>query len=830
MPDPSEGRTPLRLGAAVGLVAAAMLLLEIMLTRLFSVLFFYHYSFFAVSLIMSGLAIGGVLAARWDVRSMPEERFRGRLGALAAAFALAILAALAILTATTFQGMNWVPSMGSVLLLALAFLPGMVAGGAFLAAAFAREPSHVGALYAFDLVLAAAACLGAIAITRAVQGPAMVCAPALLAAAAGLTLAARSGFPRAASALLALAAVAGIAANAATGGRFPRLRTGDDPLYEKWNEHSRVIVRDHDARLKEGRRARMIVIDNTAVTFTPKVRGRGPGEPVPAEPWWDAPIPYVAYRIGRPLDRVAIIGVGGGRDLLAPLANGARRIDGFELNGILVDLQKTVFSDYDPVASWQEVNLVHGEGRVGIRHSGGDYDVIQASMIDTWAATASGGLVLSENGLYTVEAWETFLGALSDTGVLTMTRWFLEELPTETLRLLVLATTALEKAGVRDVRPHVILVAQDRSDERLDDLTSSVHRSTILVSKAAFTPEEVARVRRLCDESGFVIVAAPGEERPAPLIDRILTAGERDRVVAESPFDISAPTDLRPYFFLQVRPSSFLKLLGAEFSFLTEMTFNAVRILVLLVLVALGLTILVLFLAARGRSAAPATPEAAGVYRRMIPYFVGTGVGYILVQLGFLQRLILVLGHPITAFSVVLFAMLLGTGLGSALSARLFPDARVGRAFLAILAVLAVLAAGARSFSLIENVASTAGRGAIAGTIVGLAGLVLGFAFPIGVRIVAPTGERAVQTMWALNGAATIAGSALAALLGLTLGSQALFVAGGACYVVVALAGRAGARLAFGPAPAARSGPAGAAVTASTASAPAGSRPRRTRR
>jgi hypothetical protein len=178
---------PVRLAGAVALLTAGMLLLELIATRLFSALFFYHYTFFAISLVMSGLTFGGLLAARWHVAALSEGEFGRRLAGLATLFSLGTLAALLYVLGHPPVDYG-APGLGTVLLLALAFLPGLTAAGAFLAAAFARDPGWIGRLYAADLAAAAAACAGAILLLRVVQGPAALLLTVLLAALAALVL------------------------------------------------------------------------------------------------------------------------------------------------------------------------------------------------------------------------------------------------------------------------------------------------------------------------------------------------------------------------------------------------------------------------------------------------------------------------------------------------------------------------------------------------------------------------------------------------------------------------------------------------------------------
>jgi hypothetical protein len=775
------------LAVAVACVASAMLLFELVVTRIFSVLFFYHFSFFAISLVMSGLVLGGIWAARWDVPGEAPAAFSARLARLAWVFSAAMLLSTAVIRFLPDLPANRAPSLPLVTLYALVFLPGLVAAGAFLAAAFARAGSWIGGLYACDLVAAAAACVAAIAVMRTLPGPAAFLAPALLAAFAGVAMGA--GRDRIVSVALIVVCVLLGAGTLSTDGRILRMKTGDSPpLFERWNEHSRILV------FPAPPTGSRIVIDRNAATMLRHAPADG-GRLRP-QPWWGDGTQYTAYALGRPVRDVAVIGVGGGSDLFAPLARGASRVDGYELNGILVDLLERDFRDFNAVATRPEVSLVHSEARVGITHSGRQYDVIQASLIDTWAATASGGFVLSENGLYTREGWGGFLAHLTDTGVLTMSRWFIRDAPAETERLVSLAAASLEDAGISDARAHLILTAANPTESGGAFTEHEASIATILVSKRPFSADEVTRVRTLSAEKNLDVLLAPGAPAANPVLERLLNPATRAAAIAENPYDISPPTDLKPYFFLQLRPLEALSLVGKPFGTVTQITFNGVRVLVLLAGCALVLTLAVLALAMFGLPGSAAEAADRRVYRRMAVYFLGIGLGYILVQLALHQRLIVVIGHPTLALSVVLFAMLLGTGLGSAMSSRLVPSGSIARAGAAVIVVLCLLACAIAAFPLLEEVAQTAVRLGLVGALVGGVGFALGLAFPLGVRVVAPTGEWAVQKMWAVNGAASIAGSVLAAFLGITLGTGWVLGAGLTAYMLAFAAGAGAQRAA----------------------------------
>src|SRR2546427_9855184 len=161
---------------------------------------------------------------------------------------------------------------------------------------------------------------------------------------------------------------------------------------------------------------------------------------------------------------VLVIGVGGGRDILTSLAFGQHHVTGVEINPDIMGLLTRRFGEYSgSLGNNPVVSLVHDEARSYVARSPERYGIIQASLIDTWAATSAGAYVLTENGLYTKEAWLTFLNHLTPDGILTMSRWYQEAQPAETLRLASLAKAALLELGIEDPRRHIMIVRKQGS-------------------------------------------------------------------------------------------------------------------------------------------------------------------------------------------------------------------------------------------------------------------------------------------------------------------------------------------------------------------------------
>src|SRR5947207_909519 len=193
-----------------------------------------------------------------------------------------------------------------------------------------------------------------------------------------------------------------------------------------------------------------------------------------------------------------VIGPGGGRDLLSALVFGASHVDGVEINPIIArDVMLDRFRDYSGgVYANPRVSIYVDDGRNFVRRSAAKYDVIQASLVDTWAATAAGAYTLTENSLYTKEAFGEYIDHLSDGGLLTITRWVFDG-----LRLVTLAQDACAERGL-DASQRLAIIRYDRV-------------ATFLLSKHPFTAAEVARLRDVSLQLGFEILYAPGMP-PAP--------------------------------------------------------------------------------------------------------------------------------------------------------------------------------------------------------------------------------------------------------------------------------------------------------------------------
>src|SRR5262245_30902770 len=492
----------------VALVSASLLMTELSLTRIFSVTMFYHFAFMAISIALFGLSASGVyvflMRDRW--RGTPTERL---LVAHAFAFAIATAFALAVLVRMRV-GLNYSP--GNIALMCALYLISALpffTGGATITLAISRRSADINAVYAADLLGASAGCLLLMPALNVLGAPGAIVAAAILAALGGVCLSGPAVPPRWLAALGVTAAV--IAGVAGAGGFDVSTTKGHERhavLFSKWNSFSRIGVYDqpYGAWSLSNRYTgplpdtRLMDIDSAAGTQILRFDGD-----LQSVAYLQYELTALAYRLfGAPGSDdtpggfpALVIGTGGGRDLLSALVFGAARVDGVEINPIIVnDVMRGRFREYSGgVYDRPDVRVAIEDGRSFVRRSPERYEVIQASLVDTWAATAAGAYSLSENSLYTVEAFEDYLAHLTDRGVLSISRWVFDG-----LRLVSLA----QEAGARQG-----WTAADRIA-----IVQHEQVATFLLKKTPFTESEIATIETSARGLGFALLYLPG--RPAP--------------------------------------------------------------------------------------------------------------------------------------------------------------------------------------------------------------------------------------------------------------------------------------------------------------------------
>jgi len=770
------------------LLSLSALMLEVVLTRIFSVTLWYHFAFLAISLALSGSAIAGILlyfAPSWRT----WRRGRRLIGYAAMALAVVIPLVLFIYLHVPFQVLldGEIAGSGTVLLwtglLYIVLMLPFLLSGFIISLALTLWSQEAGRLYWADLTGASLGCLASIAALEWLGGAGAVLAAGTLAALAGLAFfwEADERARRWAALILVLLSIGVVVGN----GRYDwfvitsNKAGGEEPprVYEKWNAHSRVTVYEPqnypffwsvspacwDRTIERGGTFRHALLLIDAVAGTPIQGYDGALNQVD---FLRCDVTSFAYHLVE-APQTFVIGPGGGRDVLAALASGAPHVTAAEVNPAIVEAVRGPFGDFSGhLYDLPQVSIIVGDARGVIAASRERYDVIQASLIDTWAAGGSGAFALSENSLYTREAFRTYYEHLSDRGVMSVSRWYDPSRPAETMRLVSTAIAGWQMAGVADPRPNILVVARETSG-------SGEGLATVLFKRTPFTAEEIARAQEAAEELGVEVLYAPGLEARGE-VGRFISADDRESIIRAYPLDITPATDDRPFFFNLVRVGDLLRA-DVRNSFVYRVSVQAIIIL----LVVIGVTVLLsaLFIlvplwvgSRKGRLDRPPA--------RMLAYFSLLGVGFMLVEIPTIQKFTVYLGRPVYSLAIVLFSLLLFGGLGSLWSGRRWDrEGRLPPRFRFLftwLAALLLLHTALSFWPLPQTMVWPFSLRLLftVGLLAPLAFL-MGMPFPLGIRWVGREKGGALPWLWGMNGAMSVLGSALGTLIALHWGFRA---------------------------------------------------------
>ena len=800
---------PIRAGtfAGVAILAMATLMYQLLLTRIFSVTMWYHFAFMAISITMFGMTVGAIAVYRFPEVFRPE-RVSLQLSLSAIVFAVTTVGSFLIHLSIPF-----VVDLSFVHLCAIAFtylviaLP-FVSSGVGMALVMTRFAGQVGRLYAADLMGAGLGCPLLVGLLGLIDAPSAVFVVALLGSIASLCFlrgAAEPKLLRASRGVTAILAVTAIAVSVAGSLHEPlvhvtwvRGERDANPLYERWNSFSRITVYAHDKkpfgwgmsdRLPADRTAeqRMLSIDSIGDTVLTKFDGD-----LGAVDHLGYDVTNLAHYL-RPDSRVLTIGVGGGRDILSALYFKQKSVTGVEINDQIVQALTRDYGDFTGHLDRQQgVTLVNDEARSFIARTDRTFDVIEVSLIDTFAATAAGAYVLTESSLYTTEAWQKMLERLSPSGILSFSRWYYKDRPGEVYRLTSLASAALLKAGIAEPRGHILIAR--KMGFFGPDTPDGV--GTLMVSKTPFSTHDQDVLEEVTQRLGFDIVLSPRKSLD-DTFTQLASGKDLEAFTSAYPLDISPPTDDQPFFFHMLRPREMVNpsLLEQGVVSFNMRAVQVLEVLLVLVIVLTALCIIApLILTTRRGALSGSTP--------LLLYFLGIGFGFMLVEIAAMQRLNLFLGHPIYGMTVVLFCLLLASGGGSYLTGVIVPEGSSLRRAVGCLAVLVVVVAtmgrlGPLVFTRFEA-ATTPIRILVAVATLTPLGLSMGMAFPLGMRAAARRSAELGPWLWGINGAASVCASVLAVFVSLTSGISAAYGFGVICYVVAVgayvWAGRAGQR------------------------------------
>jgi len=747
---------------AIAAIAATALFYEVAITRILSVILWYHFAFLAVSLAMLGLGAPGV----WFALRKPGPRALER-----SMLAAAVLVPASIVALFRFgEPLAARTAFATVCVAA----PMLALGTAICLLLLRARGAGIGSMYAADLIGATCGTLLVVPLLHVVPTPLLIAGAGALPLVA-LLLIGRT-YCRAALGLLVLL-IATIVWREPYRLRYTKTYSESKlpPLYEEWTPTARLAVFPNPfwiSRPESGfgwglgsnyvpRPVQQLWLEQDGGAGTPITHYTGSPSEL-SHLLWD--VTSIGDQLFRPKS-VCVIGAGGGRDILGAIAVGANDVTAVELNQHTIRLVSGRFGEFSgDIYHRPGVRAVAGEGRSFLTGTPDRYDMIQISLIDSWAATTAGAYALSENYLYTVEAYRLYWNRLTPHGVVSTSRWIGGMNRLETVRLAHLVREALTLEGIEHPEHHLMIVQG-----------STV--ATVLMMKDPITVDGLAAVDSLCAYYGFhrhwPPTETPSRDAKVEELAPILKLGPE--AFRERGLEVSPPVDDRPFFFQTASILGRIEPAKVRAISLNEQAARILRMLMAIV-TALGLAVFFLPFALNRRI------ERHPGFWRGGAYFASIGLAFMLVEIPSIQRSILYLGHPCHATTVVLSSILFGAGLGSWLAGRGALDLRAWALALLVVLVAANLVMSPLLHATIGWV--WVARAAIAFGVFGALGFLMGFGFPLGII---HFGDENKAWFWAVNGASGVVASVFSLALAMAFGYTRVVYAGIALYAVAGL-------------------------------------------
>lgn len=739
--------------AGVFLLSCAGLLFEIVLTRVFSATIWYHFTFIAISVALFGWGMGGFVLEFASTWARPKVL---RAGLISCSLMFGVMLPVFLLL---FLSGPCTPKKLEFYF-GIALLPFLL-GGVSLSAVFEIYSKDTNRLYFSDLMGAAAGTLLVPVLLGFLGAESTVLAIGVLPAAACFLflLASPKWAPRYMR-WICLGVLGILVALVVVNRKTDLLSIRNAPAkalykvlaqdsnrkiaFDKWNAYSRITA---VTGFDDYRYARLF-IDSDA--WTDVVAWDGQLESLKGRAKLFRYLPFRFHTT----PNVLVIGPGGGADVRLALVARSSRITAVEMNPLIVEFVRKAGSKAGNIYSHPTVDLVLQEGRIFVKRTKKKFDVILLGFVDSWAAASSGGLSLTENYLYTSNAFKEYYDHLTENGTLVIIRW-----PSDIPRCVSNSVKVLREKGLslKEIGERILAVSERKP------LGKEPVATIFMLRKTPFPAEQVRR--HLADFPAAHVFHAPHLSSLSPYRELLSGRMTLSEYVDRFPEKADPVTDDKPFYFARDKPYGvppfMLRLLRAP---------------VILVIIAMMLMI----------GWATYSPSVRKVLPASMVYFGMLGAGFILVEIALIHNLVLLLGHPVYALVVLLFFMLLWCSLGSLVS-RSIDTSRIKRTLLAGLPLLVVLLVAAL-LVLPKAVQALMGYGIgvrIAASALMLApiGFCMGVPFPLGLRQI-KEGGGSIPIMWGVNGVMSVLGSILSMIIAVAYGLTFVFAAGALCYAV----------------------------------------------
>lgn len=739
---------------AVFLVTLSLLSVEIALTRLFSLVLYYHYVFIVVSSAILGLGIAGFYMYRKRSWLLGGE-LRAKLSGFLLLYAVSLPIVLLFILSPFLNN-------SLIVYITVSAVPFFCAG-LFLSAIYYGYSSSTNIIYFFDLVGASLGCLSVVFIMKLLGAVNVILFYSSVVALSAFIMALfadKKTIRYLSLTVFVLSAVILLMnrkyqydtflLNKADIDKpmFYSLKSGTSKITDtRWSVYARTdLVEDKDYP-----NVKWIYTDATNST----IMLRFDGDLKKKEKLKDF-IGYFPFHFSKD-DDVLLIGSGGGIDVILALVGKAKKITAVEINPAIVDIVKDnslfnggIYNNYNGV------DVVVDEGRSFIKRSRKSYDIIYLSLVLT-ATPQSISYAMVENYLYTKDAFREYLKHLNPEGRLVIIEQSYE-------RMIKLFSSGLgvlvdNKLGVPDAMNHMALI---NVPENTSDPTG--YRNAFILKKGEFNNNESEQMYNLCQKRKYNTVHMPGYEQGI-FSDLKNGSVSYDEFIYKAPYNIMPCSDDSPFFFN-----------------LTKGIKGTVKIMSMpIVVFSVGLVLIIWTLLKRKHYQ---TKIIKRVYRFML-YISGLGIGFMLVEIPLIQKFQLFLGSPTLTLSIILFSLLFSGGIGSFTSKHLtekygFQIISYVSIGITLIIIMFMLTTEFILNALLHYTITI--RVIITVVLLSPLGFLMGMPFPNILKELGRLSPDDVPWMWGLNGVTSVLGSISAVVISLYFGFTAVLFSAAVCY------------------------------------------------
>jgi predicted membrane-bound spermidine synthase len=796
------------------MLSMSVLLFELALTRIFSIVLWYDYAFMAISIAFFGLGIGSLLTHILK-NKVKREQLPSKILQTTIIFALSVPIFLVLI------GHVIPPNIHFIYVFYLTSSIPFFFAGISMSLIFFAMPREVSKLYFIDLVGAAAATLMLDPLMQRLGAESVLLSAALLVIGPSLIAALALSTPSSQkknvlntpvienkiklSGIIVLAASAILLATN-TDANILAIKPGENKglhyqlakpsefehLSTQWNSFSRIDVtrqlnpQDSDDGDNNGRSRALSAIAIDADADTPIFKWNGSSADLV---WLKKFMDYLPFEISNDVNNTLVIGSGGGEDVLVALAGGSKKVTAVEINPLIISRAKQFGSSAGNLYERKEVELFIDDGRRFISSSDSKYDRIVIKLVDSWAAQLAGGYALSENYLYTVEAFRQYLRHLDeDNGMLVMVRWNFE-LP----RLMPLVAESLrqEKKGgsSEDIRKQILVVENRPGLYFESNNKQTIYPVLLIIKNNPFTDSEINLAKERIANNNARVIAMPGGYIQPPYDTLLLDKNYyHNQQLQESDLrailKLKPPTDDSPFYFAKEQvPNQMILLLE------TVLGVSAV------------LALLLIYYSRRNR-ALTITSSTSSWFHMIFVIFIG--LGFMFLEITFIQKFLLLLGTPIMALTVILFSILLSSGIGAYLSGRLFHKNPYKAVVVSIPLLVGIVLA---YYGLLQGIIDSTiilqlpQRIMLTFALLSPAGLLMGFQFPSITRMASMHSNQSEHTdenitlLWGINVITSVIATVLTAISSMVIGFNGNLLLGAGLYLGALASAIAAAKL-----------------------------------